>query len=92
MAEQVPFSIVEHILMKLGSKAFQKILSMYGLPKEPAKLKEKLDTVRAVLLDAEEKQLKSHAIQHWVQRLKLFMYDADDFLDDMATIICSEED
>ncbi|RVW23477.1 putative disease resistance protein RGA4 [Vitis vinifera] len=85
MAEQVPFSIVEHILMKLGSKAFQKILSMYGLPKEPAKLKEKLDTVRAVLLDAEEKQLKSHAVQHWVQRLKLFMYDADDFLDDMAT-------
>ena len=71
--------------MKLGSKAFQKILSMYGLPKEPAKLKEKLDTVRAVLLDAEEKQLKSHAVQHWVQRLKLFMYDADDFLDDMAT-------
>ena len=71
--------------MKLGSKAFQKILSMYDLLKETAKLKEKLDTVQAVLLDAEEKQLKSHAVQHWVQRLKLFMYDADDFLDDMAT-------
>ena len=38
-----------------------------------------------MLLDAEEKQEKSHAVEDWIRRLKEIVYDADDLLDDIAT-------
>ncbi|KAL6314976.1 hypothetical protein AAG906_029198 [Vitis piasezkii] len=47
MAEQIPFNIIADVLTKLGSSAIQQIGSAFG----------------GVLLDAEEKQEKSHALQ-----------------------------
>ncbi|CBI21729.3 unnamed protein product, partial [Vitis vinifera] len=86
MADQIPFGVVEHILTKLGSKAFQEIGSMYGVPKEMTKLKDNLDVIKGVLLDAEEQQQqKTRGIEAWVQKLKGAVYDADDLLDDYAT-------
>ncbi|KAL6327850.1 hypothetical protein AAG906_026524 [Vitis piasezkii] len=85
MAEQIPFGIAENLLMKLGSAVFDEIGLMYGVGGELSKLKEKLSTVGAVLLDAEEKQESSHAVADWVRRLKDVVYDADDLLDDFAT-------
>ncbi|CBI21713.3 unnamed protein product, partial [Vitis vinifera] len=90
MADQIPFGVVEHILTNLGSSAFQEIGSMYGVPKEMTKLKGKLGIIKAVLLDAEEKQQQSnHAVKDWVKdwvrSLKGVVYDADDLLDDYAT-------
>ncbi|XP_034703025.1 putative disease resistance protein RGA3 isoform X2 [Vitis riparia] len=85
MAEQIPFGIAENLLMKLGSAVFHEIGLMYGVGGELRKLKEKLSTVGAVLLDAEEKQETSHAVAEWVRRLKDVVYDADDLLDDFAT-------
>ncbi|CBI21718.3 unnamed protein product, partial [Vitis vinifera] len=86
MADQIPFGVVEHILTKLGSKAFQEIGSMYGVPKELTKLKDNLDVIKGVLLDAEEQQQqKTRGIEAWVQMLKGAVYDADDLLDDYAT-------
>ncbi|XP_034679139.1 putative disease resistance protein RGA3 [Vitis riparia] len=87
MADQIPFGVVEHILTKLGSKAFQEIGSMYGVPKEMTKLNGKLGTIKAVLLDAEEKQQQqsNRAVKDWVRKLNGVVYDADDLLDDYAT-------
>ncbi|KAJ9672973.1 hypothetical protein PVL29_026301 [Vitis rotundifolia] len=87
MADQIPFGVVEHILTKLGSKAFQEIGSMYGVPKEMTKLNGKLGTIKAVLLDAEEKQQQqsNRAVKDWVRRFRGVVYDADDLLDDYAT-------
>ncbi|RVW93454.1 hypothetical protein CK203_035038 [Vitis vinifera] len=73
------------VLTKLGSSAIQQIGSAFGVAKELTKLTEKLDAIRGVLLDAEEKQEKSHAVKTWVRRLKDVVYDADDLLDDFAT-------
>ncbi|XP_019073041.1 putative disease resistance protein RGA4 [Vitis vinifera] len=87
MADQIPFGVVEHILTKLGSKAFQEIGSMYGVPKEMTKLNGKLGTIKAVLLDAEEKQQQqsNRAVKDWVRRFRGVVYDADDLVDDYAT-------
>ncbi|RVW89633.1 hypothetical protein CK203_036398 [Vitis vinifera] len=87
MADQIPFGVVEHILTNLGSKAFQEIGSMYGVPKEMTKLNGKLGTIKAVLLDAEEKQQQqsNRAVKDWVRRFRGVVYDADDLLDDYAT-------
>ncbi|XP_034677820.1 putative disease resistance protein RGA4 [Vitis riparia] len=87
MADQIPFGVVEHILSKLGSKAFQEIGSMYGVSKEMTKLNGKLGTIKAVLLDVEEKQQQqsNRAVKDWVRRFRGVVYDADDLLDDYAT-------
>ena len=89
MASQIPFGIVEHVLIKLGSSAFQEIGSMYGVPKEITKLSGKLSTLKAVLLDAEENQQQqqqnNNGVEDWVRRLKGVVYEADDLLDDYAT-------
>ncbi|KAL6314360.1 hypothetical protein AAG906_021190 [Vitis piasezkii] len=85
MAEQIPFNIIADVLTKLGSSAIQQIGSAFGVAKELTKLTETLDAIRGVLLDAEEKQEKSHAVKTWVRRLKDVVYDADDLLDDFAT-------
>ena len=86
MADQIPFGVVDHILIKLGSLAVQEIRSMYGVPKELTKLSGKLGTIKAVLLDAEEKQQQNNrAVKDWVWRLKGVVHDADDLVDDYAT-------
>lgn len=85
MAEQIPFGIAENLLTKLGSAVFKEIGLMYAVGGELTKLEEKLSTVRAVLLDAEEQQKSSHLVADWVRRLKDVVYDADDLLDDFST-------
>ena len=58
---------------------------MFGVAKELSNLTKKLDTIKGVLLDAEEKQKESQAVKAWVRRLKDVVYDADDLMDDFAT-------
>ncbi|RVW15152.1 putative disease resistance protein RGA4 [Vitis vinifera] len=86
MAEQIPFSIAESLLTKLGSIALQEIGLVHGVHKELRKLENTLYTIKAVLVDAEKQQQeeKSRAVESWVRRLKDVVYDADDLLDDFA--------
>ena len=85
MAEQIPFSIAGEILTKLGSLAVQEIELACGVREELKKLGDTLTTIKAVLLDAEERQEREHAVENWVRRFKDVIYDADDLLDDFAT-------
>ena len=62
MVEQIPYGIAEGLLKKLGSAVFHEIGLMYGVGNELRKLKNTLSTVRAVLVDAEEKRESSHAV------------------------------
>ena len=49
--------------------------------KEMMKLQSILSTIRSVLEDAEEQQLKNNTIKDWLAKLKDAAYDADDILD-----------
>ena len=84
MAEQIPYSIAENLLTKLGSAVFHEIGLMYGVGSELRRLEDTLSTVRAVLVDAEEKKESSQAVAAWVRRLNDVVYAADDLLDDFA--------
>ncbi|XP_048131439.1 putative disease resistance protein RGA1 [Rhodamnia argentea] len=42
-----------------------------------------MDTITAVLLDAEEQQAKNHRLQLWLRRLRDVLYDAEDVLDEL---------
>ena len=84
MAEQIPYGIAENLLTKLGSAVFHEIGLMYGVGSELRRLEDTLSTVRAVLVDAEERKESSQAVAAWVRRLNDVVYDADDLLDDFA--------
>ncbi|KAJ9685663.1 hypothetical protein PVL29_017626 [Vitis rotundifolia] len=85
MADQIPFSIAEEILTKLGSLVAQEIGLARGARKELKKLGDTLTTIKAVLLNAEEQQQEDPAVENWVRRFKDVIYDANDLLDDFAT-------
>ncbi|KAF2319539.1 hypothetical protein GH714_016871 [Hevea brasiliensis] len=85
MAEQIPFTTAENLLSKLTSFASEEIGLVSGYKNDLRRLQTTLSTIKAVLLDAEEKQEESHAVKDWIKRLKEVVYDADDLLDDVAT-------
>ncbi|KAF2309093.1 hypothetical protein GH714_000430 [Hevea brasiliensis] len=85
MAEAVPFGIATNILTKLGSSTFKEIGATYGVKKDLQKLENTLSTIKAALLDAEQRQEKSYLVQDWIRKLKDVVYVADDVLDRFAT-------
>ncbi|XP_009775465.1 disease resistance protein RGA2-like [Nicotiana tabacum] len=84
-AESFLFNIANSILGKLGSHALQEFNLIWGVKNELNKLKKTLITIRDVLLDAEEQQIKNHELTNWLEELKDVLYVADDFLDEIQT-------
>jgi hypothetical protein len=85
MAEGVLFSVAEGIIGKLGPLAFKEIKLLWGVKDELEKLKNTVSAIQAVLLDAEEQQVGSHAVADWLKKLEDVIYEADNFLDDFST-------
>ncbi|PPS09592.1 hypothetical protein GOBAR_AA11033 [Gossypium barbadense] len=48
-------------------------------------LKSTVSTIKAVLLDAEERSVTSQLVKDWLEKLRDVLYDADDLLDDFST-------
>ena len=84
MAEGALFDVANGIIGKLGNRALQEILLIWGVKDEIRKFTETVSTIRAVLLDAESKQ-HNNEVKVWLERLKDAMFDADDLLDDIST-------
>ncbi|RZB47780.1 disease resistance protein RGA2-like isoform X1 [Glycine soja] len=82
MAESFIFSIAESLITKLASHAFQEASRVVGLYDHLRDLKETLSLVKAVLLDAEQKQEHNHVLREWLRQLKSVFYDAQDVLDE----------
>ncbi|KAK9913080.1 hypothetical protein M0R45_036905 [Rubus argutus] len=80
MAERVLFNITEGIIGSLGSHAFQEIGLIWGVRDELQMLQQIVTQVKAVLLDAEQKQANNQ-VKVWLQSLEDVVYDADDVLD-----------
>ncbi|KDO39460.1 hypothetical protein CISIN_1g038265mg [Citrus sinensis] len=76
------FFPIEKLLEKLGSFAYEELLLFCGVKNDLEKLKETLTTVKSVVLDAEEKQVHSHQLRDWLEKLKDACYDAEDALDE----------
>jgi hypothetical protein len=85
MAEGVLFTVAEGIIGKLGSLAFKEIKLLWGFKDELEKLTKTVSTIQAVLLDADEQQVGSHAVRDWLKKLEDVMYEADNLLDDFST-------
>ncbi|XP_008231268.1 PREDICTED: putative disease resistance protein RGA3, partial [Prunus mume] len=85
MAEGVLFNIAEGIIGRLGPLVLQEIALPWGVKDELRKLKEKVAQLRAVLLDAEQKQANDNEVKVWLESVEDAVYEADDVLDEFYT-------
>ncbi|XWS65039.1 hypothetical protein CRYUN_Cryun05aG0056500 [Craigia yunnanensis] len=82
MAESFAFNIVDNVLFKLVTEAYGEISRAWGAQSDFRRLNDLLITVKAVLLDAERKEVHDNQLQVWLQKLKDACYDAEDVLDE----------
>lgn len=77
------FGTAEGVLGKISSRALQEVVTIYGVEDQIIELRETLTAIKAVLLDAEEQQVKNHRLQVWLDGLQDVLYDAEDVLDEL---------
>jgi uncharacterized UPF0146 family protein len=83
MAELL-FLTAERLVEALGSSAAKQIGLLWGVQDDLQSLTNTVSTIKAVLLDADEKQAAgSHAVKDWIGKPEDAIYDADDLLDDV---------
>lgn len=80
--ESLASIVADKVLEKLASNTYQEISIAWGVHGELRKLQDVLTTIKAVLLDAEEKQVENHELRVWLAKLKDALYDAEDLLDE----------
>ncbi|TYI34650.1 hypothetical protein ES332_A03G023300v1 [Gossypium tomentosum] len=82
MAQFFAFGIPGKVLEKLGNVAYEGICSAWGVRNEFEKLKDTLAAIRAVVLDAEQQQVRTQELSLWLQRFKDACYDVEDLIDE----------
>lgn len=83
MAESFAFGIADRVVGKLTSLAVQEISLAWGVESQVEELRDTMSTIRAVLLDAEKKQVKDHRLSIWLRKLKDEFYEAEDVVDEV---------
>ncbi|CAJ1911745.1 unnamed protein product [Sphenostylis stenocarpa] len=82
MAVSFLFNMVESLVAKLASNAFEEASRVVGLYDNLRDLNNTLSLVKAVLLDAQQKQENNHELRGWLTQLKTVFSDAEDVLDE----------
>lgn len=84
-------------MTKVASIAVYEISLAWNVKTELRKLESILSTIKAVLLDANEQQVKNHEVsdwleklrdvevRDWLEKLRDVVYDVDDLMDDLST-------
>nr|KJB46401.1 hypothetical protein B456_007G365800 [Gossypium raimondii]KJB46402.1 hypothetical protein B456_007G365800 [Gossypium raimondii] len=85
MAEAIAFDLALELITKLSSRALSQVGLWRNLKHDLDDLKLTVRTIKAVLLDAEEKSVTDNLVKVWLEELKDVLYDADDLLDDFST-------
>ncbi|XP_040960415.1 putative disease resistance protein RGA4 [Gossypium hirsutum] len=73
------------LITKLSSRALSQIRLCWNVKNDLDNFKSTVSTIKAVLLDAEERSVTSQLVKDWLEKLKDVLYDADDLLDDFST-------
>ncbi|XP_027915232.1 putative disease resistance protein RGA3 [Vigna unguiculata] len=72
------------VIQNLQSFGQDQLATFWGVDKQTLKLSSNLSAIRAVLRDAERKQITSHAVKDWLQKLTDAAYVLDDILDECS--------
>ncbi|XVF78407.1 hypothetical protein PTKIN_Ptkin14bG0129800 [Pterospermum kingtungense] len=91
MAESLISVFLDQLFSITSQQATQQLKLVIGIDEEGDNLTSNLQAIKAVLEDAEEKQLKDKALKNWLEKLKEVSYDIDDVLDDWNTAILKRQ-
>ncbi|WVZ10609.1 hypothetical protein V8G54_015139 [Vigna mungo] len=72
------------VIQNLQSFGQDQLATFWGVDQHTQKLSSNLTAIRAVLRDAERKQITSHAVKDWLQKLRDAAYVLDDILDECS--------
>ncbi|KAL9328445.1 hypothetical protein ACSQ67_003448 [Phaseolus vulgaris] len=72
------------VIENLGSFVQKKLATYWGVDQQTQKLSSNLTAIRAVLRDAEKKQITSEVLKIWLQKLTDAAYVLDDILDECS--------
>ncbi|XP_038971776.1 putative disease resistance protein RGA3 [Phoenix dactylifera] len=73
---------ISKLLDVLVALVNDEVAMLWGVKGEIKRLQQRLGTINAVLVDAENRRIQNKAIDDWLKNLKDVMYDADDILDE----------
>ncbi|KAJ1408980.1 Virus X resistance protein-like, coiled-coil domain [Sesbania bispinosa] len=85
MAESFLFCIAESLIAKLASRAYEEASQVLGVYDTLQEFTHTLSYVKAVLLDAEQKQEDNQELQEWLRQIKLVLYDAENVLEEVES-------
>ncbi|KAJ6777582.1 DISEASE RESISTANCE PROTEIN RP [Salix koriyanagi] len=81
---------ISHIINQLTSLELLKFARREKIHSDIKKLETNLHMIRAVLDDAEEKQMESHAVKLWLEQIRDLAYDIEDLLDGVIIELTKE--
>ncbi|MFS7909237.1 putative virus X resistance protein-like, coiled-coil [Helianthus anomalus] len=85
MADALVSALVKEVVRILGSVANQELALLRGLEGDISSLKDDFEQIQAVLRDAEEKRVKSNAVEAWLKRLRSASLETENVLDEIST-------
>jgi len=72
------------VFQNLQSVVQDQLATYWGVDQHTQKLSSHLTAIRAVLVDAEKRQITSHSVKDWLQKLTDAAYVLDDILDECS--------
>ncbi|GLT90101.1 hypothetical protein SLE2022_080530 [Rubroshorea leprosula] len=87
MADTLVSAVLEQLTTIILEEARQKVRLIKGAQEEIDKLRSNLESVRALLDDAEERGKRNQSIKLWLHRLKEASLDMEDVLDEWNTAL-----
>ncbi|PRQ20881.1 putative P-loop containing nucleoside triphosphate hydrolase [Rosa chinensis] len=79
--------LVEVLFGRLATTVVSEVRTRRGVKREIERMQEMLPVIQAVIEDAEEQQRKNKKVRTWLAKLKDVAVDADDLLDEVATLV-----
>ncbi|XP_063946555.1 uncharacterized protein LOC108214445 isoform X3 [Daucus carota subsp. sativus] len=84
MADAFVTDLASGLVFKLVSLAAEEVIQAWNLQENLVMLRERLETIDALLSDADSKKLNMSAVQSWFNKLEDVAREADAFMDELA--------
>ncbi|GKU96933.1 hypothetical protein SLEP1_g10114 [Rubroshorea leprosula] len=87
MAEALVSTLLQQITTIICAGALEEVRLLKGVKEDLRKLKFNLTSIKALLEDAEQKQIPDKTVQLWLDRLQEESLDMEDALDEWRTVL-----
>ena len=87
MADALVSIVLERLALVIQQQIQQELRLVVGAENDTQKPTNTLKNIRAVLVDAEKRQVKDEAVKIWLEDLKGLAYDMDNVLDEWSSSI-----